>query len=285
MTRSSRRVLGGPIMPAAARALRCSRAMGERAMSETMRAVVLERPGRAAARRDLPRPRAARGRGARQRPRLRRLPHRPARDEGRGGVPDALRARPRDRGHRRASSGRASATARAGDRVVCRVHHAVRALPPLRARPRRAVRDVLRDEPAARHALRRHDAGCAAPTARRSRCTRWPGSPSTRSCPRPTCSPCPRRSSWRARPCSAAPCSPPTARSPTPARVSPGDRVAVVAAGGVGLNIVALARVVRRAPGDRRRRRRRRSSRRRASSARPTSSTPPPATRSRACAS
>jgi len=48
-------------------------------------------------------------------------------------------------------------------------------------------------------------AGSRARTAARWRCTRWPGSPSSRSCRRPTSSRCPKRLSLRARRCSAAP--------------------------------------------------------------------------------
>jgi len=85
-------------------------------------------------------------------------------------------------------------------------------------------------------------AGSRARTAARWRCTRWPGSPSSRSCRRPTSSRCPKGLSLRARRCSA--CAVFTAYGAVKhaGAVSVGDRVAVVAAGGVGLNIVAMAR-------------------------------------------
>ena len=158
--------------------------------------------------------RAARRRSARQGQRVRRLPHRPARDEGRGRLPDAGGDGPRDLRHGRGARARRRRPAgRAPGRLG--VHHAVRLLPAVRRRTRRSLRQLLRDEPAEGHALRRHDRGCAARTARRSRCTRWPASPSTRSCRRPTSSRWPTACRSKSRRCSAAPSSPPTARSAT----------------------------------------------------------------------
>ena len=63
-----------------------------------------------------------------------------------------------------------------------------------------------------------------------------------RSCRPPTSSRCPPACRWRNRRCSAARSSPPTAPFGMRADLRGGERIAVVAAGGVGINIIQIAR-------------------------------------------
>ena len=109
-----------------------------------------------------------------------------------------------------------------------------------------AGRDDLCDnffahEPAEGHALRRHDAAAARGRHRRSRCTRWPASPSTRSCRRPTSSRSP--DGLPLEESAVLGCAIFTAYGAVRhgADLRGGERIAVVAAGGVGINIIQIA--------------------------------------------
>ena len=111
----------------------------------------------------------------------------------------------------------------------------------VRRRTRRPVRQLLRDEPpeGARSTTARR--GCAATTARRSRCTRWRAWRSMRSCRRPTSSRCP--TACRSHESAVLGCAVFTAYGAVRhgADLRGGERIAVVAAGGVGINIIQIA--------------------------------------------
>ena len=101
---------------------------------------------------------------------------------------------------------------------------------------------LLRHEPAAAARSTTARRGCAGPTAGRSRCTRGRAWPSIPSFPPPTSSRSRRTCRCPSRRSSAARCSRRTAPSATPPTCVAGERIAVVAAGGVGLNIIQIAK-------------------------------------------
>ena len=145
---------------------------------------------------------------------MRRVPHRPARHEGRSGVSDACGDGARDLRH-----GRRARTWREGSG---RRHQVVSAFimpcgfcTAVRRRTRRPLRQLLRDEPPEGHALRRHDA--TAPRRRIADRDVLDGRARRvlPSCRRPTSSRSPTACRSRNPRCSAARCSRRTARCGT----------------------------------------------------------------------